>query len=71
MSENRKWALDKAKSYAMVAFDEWNDVTGFVIPGVSYYCEIIGLLNDAVEYGFGIANGATIEEIKKRIGGGE
>lgn len=48
--------LESAKRRALNLFDAWNNVTGFVEPGTSYYAEIQGCIEDAVECG---AQGAT------------
>ena len=58
---------EQAKRMAVSAFDEWNDVTGFVQPHTGYYYEIISIIEDAVEYGFGVAHGQTKEAIEARI----
>jgi len=43
--------LDNAKRRALDLFDEWNNVTGFVIEHTSYYYELQGVIEDAVECG--------------------
>lgn len=59
--------LEQAKRFALMNFDEWNDVTGCIPPHTSYYYEIQSCIEDAVEYGFGVAHGQTWKEIKKHI----
>ena len=59
--------LEQAKRFALSDFDKWNDVTGFVAPHTSYYYELQSCLEDAVEYGFGVAHGQTFKEIRKHI----
>lgn len=59
--------LEQAKRFALMDFDEWNDITGFVPPHTSYYYELQSCIEDAVEYGFGVAHGQTWKEIKKHI----
>jgi len=58
---------DRAKRWAMMNFDKWNEVTGFVDPHISYYDEITALIEDAVEFGFGVAHGQPLKEIMKVI----
>jgi len=58
--------LDKAKRVALNRFDEWNDVTGFVVPHTSYYDELTGLVEDAVEVGAAYATD-SVELLKKRL----
>lgn len=43
--------LNNAKRRALNLFDQWNDVTGFVAKYTSYYYELQGLVEDAVECG--------------------
>jgi hypothetical protein len=43
--------LDDAKRRALNLFDAWNEVTGFVSEHTSYYYELQGLMEDAVECG--------------------
>lgn len=59
--------LQQAKRFALMNFDKWNDVTGFVTPHTGYYYEITSLVEDAVEFGFGVAHGQKWKEIIKRI----
>ena len=65
--EATRGRLEQAKRHALHNFDEWNSVTGFPTPHTSYYYEITSLIEDAVEFGFGVAHGQTFKEIKKRI----
>ena len=48
-------------------FDKWNEVTGFVEPHISYYDEITALIEDAVEFGYGVALKQPLKEIMKVI----
>lgn len=59
--------VEQAKRFAMMNFDHWNDITGFVDPHTGYYYEIEKLINDAVEFGFGVAHGQSWKSICKRI----
>lgn len=59
--------LAQAKRFALSNFDKWNDVTGFVQPHTGYYYEICSVIEDAVEFGFGVAHGQDFETIQKRI----
>jgi hypothetical protein len=52
-----KGKLEYAKRRALNKFDEWNDVTGFVAKHTSYYYEIQGCIEDAVECGAQAASG--------------
>lgn len=49
--------LKSAKRRALNLFDAWNQITGFVPPGTSYYYEIHGCIEDAVECGAQAATG--------------
>ncbi len=40
---------------ALNSFDEWNDVTGVVQKGTSYYYELQGVIEDATRIGCKIA----------------
>lgn len=57
----------RAKRWAMMNFDKWNEVTGFVDPHTSYYDEITALIEDAVEFGYGVALKQPLKEILKVI----
>jgi hypothetical protein len=46
-----KGELDNAKRRALNLFDAWCQVTGFVVSGTSYYFELQGIVEDAVECG--------------------
>lgn len=59
--------MEQAKRFALMNFDKWNDVTGLVAPHTSYYYEIASLIEDGVEFGFGVAHGQSWKEILKRI----
>jgi hypothetical protein len=56
MTGTRKMNIGKARRSPMkppeqVArehFDKWNDVTGFVVKGTSYYYEILSVMEDAL-----------------------
>lgn len=43
--------IQKAQRRALNIFDEWIDATGFVVPHTSYYCELTGIIEDAVHCG--------------------
>ena len=60
-------ANQRAKRWAMMNFDKWNEVTGFVDPHISYYDEITALIEDAVEFGYGVALKQPLKEIMKVI----
>ena len=60
-------ANQRAKRWAMMNFDKWNEVTGFVDPHISYYDEITALIEDAVEFGYGVALKQPLKEIMKII----
>jgi len=60
-------ANKRAKRWAMMNFDKWNEVTGFVDPHISYYDEITALIEDAVEFGYGVALKQPLKEIMKVI----
>ena len=60
-------ANQRAKRWAMMNFDEWNEVTGFVDPHIGYYDEITALIEDAVEFGYGVALKQPLKEIMKVI----
>lgn len=49
--------LESAVRRALNLFDQWNQVTGFVKPGTSYYAEIQGCIEDAVHCGAQAATG--------------
>lgn len=49
--------LGNAKRRALNLFDAWNQVTGFVPAGTTYYAEIQGCIEDAVECGAQAATG--------------
>jgi len=59
--------LDQAKRFALMNFDKWNDTTGFAEPHSSYYYEVCSCIEDAVEFGFGVAHGQSWKEIVKNI----
>jgi hypothetical protein len=52
-----KGEVDFAKRRALNLFDRWNDTTGFVKKFTSYYYEIQGCIEDAVECGVQIGVG--------------
>lgn len=49
--------IDKAVRRAMNIFDQWVEVTGFVVPHTGYYCELAGIIEDAVHCGAQEATG--------------
>jgi len=49
--------LESAKRRALNLFDAWNQITGLVPPGTSYYAEIQSCIEDAVECGAQAATG--------------
>jgi len=49
--------LDSAIRRALNLFDKWNQVTGFVKPGTSYYSEMQACIEDAVYCGAQAATG--------------
>jgi hypothetical protein len=49
--------LESAKRRALNLFDAWNQITGVVTPGTSYYAEIQACIEDAVECGAQAATG--------------
>lgn len=59
--------LDQAKRFALMNYDHWNEVTGFPTPHTGYYYEIASLIEDAVEFGFGVAHGQSWKTITRRI----
>lgn len=59
--------IEQAKRFAVSRFDEWNDVTGFVAPHTGYYYEFVSLVEEAAEFGFGVAHGQTREQILERV----
>lgn len=64
---NKVSANQRAKRWAMMNFDKWNEVTGFVDPHISYYDEIAALIEDAVEFGYGVVLKQPLREIMKVI----
>lgn len=61
--------VQQAKRFALRRFEEWNEVTGFPEPHSTYYYEICSLIEEAAEFGFGVAHGQNYKEILKRIEG--
>jgi hypothetical protein len=59
--------LKQAKRFALMNYDKWNEVTGFPTPHTSYYYEIASIIEDAVEFGFGVAHGQSWKTIVRRI----
>lgn len=51
-----KSELNFAIRTALNNLDKWNNVTGFVQKETSYYCEIQGVVEDAVKIGAIIAS---------------
>ncbi len=64
---NTVGALETAKRWALVGLDDWNAVTGYVPSNTGYYFEITSLIEDAVEYGFGVANNQDLKTIRQKI----
>jgi hypothetical protein len=52
-----KSQLDKARRRALNIFDKWVEATGFVTPHSGYYCELVGIIEDAVHCGAQEATG--------------
>lgn len=50
-----KGQVEHAERRALSLFDEWNDITGVFVPGVSYYNEVTGCIEDAVHVGIQMA----------------
>lgn len=59
--------LDQAKRFALSNFDKWNDVTGFVAPHTGYYYELCSIIEDGVEFGFGVAHNQSFKTIVRRV----
>ena len=59
--------LQQAKRFALMNYDHWNEVTGFPAPHTSYYYEIASIIEDAVEFGFGVAHGQNWKTIVRRL----
>jgi hypothetical protein len=51
--------LERRKAAALQMFDEWNDVTGAIGTGSSWFWELKSIIEDAVEIGM---LGETLEE---------
>lgn len=49
--------IGAATRRALTLFDQWNTVTGFVTPFTSYYYELQGIIEDAVQCGAQVAAG--------------
>lgn len=58
---------DQAKRWAVNEFERWNNVTGYVPEHTGYYYEILSLIEDAADIGFGVAHGQTLKSIKRVI----
>jgi hypothetical protein len=52
-----KGELESAIRRALTIFDDWVEVTGFVVKHTSYYYELQGLMEDAVHCGAQQATG--------------
>ncbi len=52
--------LDNAKRRALNMLDQWLNVTGIVEPRSSYYSELQGVIEDAVECGAQAAKGVYV-----------
>jgi hypothetical protein len=50
-----KGEVDYAIRQALNNFDEWNDCTGVIEKGTSYYYELQGVIEDAVRIGSKVA----------------
>lgn len=59
--------IAQAKRFALMNYDHWNEVTGFPTPHSGYYYEIASIIEDAVEFGFGVAHGQTWKTIVRRL----
>jgi hypothetical protein len=64
---NTLGSLERAKRWALSNFDKWIEVTGFMEQNCSYYYEISAIIEDAVEFGFGVAHNQKLKTILKRI----
>jgi hypothetical protein len=61
-----KGELEYAVRHALLRFDKWNNVTGYVPLFSSYYYEICSIIEDAVKIGSKIAiygKNADLEEL--------
>jgi len=59
--------LADAKRRALNIFDGWNDVTGAVTKGSSWYYELQGVVEDAVDCGAQAASGVhELLEVEKQ-----
>jgi len=61
-----KGEIDYAIRIALNNFDKWNDVTGVISKGSSYYFEMQGVIEDAVRIGSKVACsgiGTDLDEI--------
>ena len=61
--------LEQAKRFALMNFDNWNAITNVPPAHSGYYYEVCKCIEDAVEFGFGVAHGQPFQAIKKRIKG--
>lgn len=55
-------ALNVARANARASFRQWNDVANRFEPGTGSYSEILGVIDDAVEYGWNAACDNTSTE---------
>ncbi len=57
----KKGQVDRAERYALNAFDNWNNVTGFIQVDTGYYYELQSIIKDAVHIGIQMAINGSIE----------
>jgi hypothetical protein len=51
------------EDYAHRMFDSWNDITGAIHKGCSWYCEVLSVIDDIV----GMVYGITKRQAEKRL----
>jgi hypothetical protein len=54
---------DILEDYAHRMFDSWNDITGAIHNGCSWYCEVLSVIDDIV----GMVYGITKRQAEKRL----
>jgi hypothetical protein len=59
--------MERAKRLALSEFEKWVEVTGMIPPRTSYYYEVAALIEDAVEWGAGLACCVSVKTIRERI----
>ena len=57
------WDKDILEDYAHRIFDSWNDITGAIHNGCSWYSEVLSVIDDIV----GMVYGITKREAEKRL----